>query len=186
MSVHSFILPDVSIHPSICLSIYPSIHPSIHVCPSIHPYTSVHPCINLFIHWPTLVCLSIFSSSIYMYSPFHSSIYASIFTSIHVLYRSIYPFIFTSIHLFIHPSIHPFIHPLSIHVSPFNLFIFLLVWCVIIQHIKEDHTQGRTWKKIDGRAPEVGVFSLLLIVIILYKSIKATFFSSVIQTNTVH
>ena len=28
--------------------------------------------------------------------------------------------------------------------------------------------QGRTWKKIDGRPPEVGVFSLLLVVIILY------------------
>ena len=29
------------------------------------------------------------------------------------------------------------------------------------------HSQGRTWKKIDGRAPEVGVFSSLLIIILL-------------------
>ena len=70
------------------LTMYPSIHLSIH--------PSIYPSIHLFIH-PSI----------------HSSMYPSIHPSIH---PSIYPFIHPSIHLSIHPSIHSFIH-LSIHSS---------------------------------------------------------------------
>ena len=74
------------------LSIYPSIHPSIHL--------SIYPSIHLS------VCLSIYLSS-------YLSIYLSIYPSIHL---SIYPSIYPSIHLSIYPSIYPSIH-LSIYPS---------------------------------------------------------------------
>lgn len=107
-----------SIHLFICSSIHSSIHPStIHPCicstvqaSTIHPSTH-HPSIHLFIH------LSIHHPSVHMF--IHpSTTHPSIDSSVHPLVNSsIYSSTpHSSIHLYIHNSIHPSIH-LLIHYS---------------------------------------------------------------------
>jgi hypothetical protein len=89
----------LSIHLSIYLSIYPSIYLSIHL--SIYPsfHLSIYPSIYLSIH------LSIYPS-------IYPSIYLSIFPSIYLssIYLSIYPSIYPSIYLSISfPVAHQFL-----------------------------------------------------------------------------
>ena len=86
--VHRFVLAR---QVSVCLSIHPFIHPSIHQC--IHPliHQSIHQSIHSFIH---------------------PSIHQSIHSFIH---PSTYPFIRPSIHSSVNPSINQSIQPSSTH-----------------------------------------------------------------------
>ena len=101
---------EVSIHPSIHLSIHPfiiylSIHPYIHpsIPLSIHSSSSIHPSIPLSIYY-----LSIHPS---IHPCIHLSIHASIQSSIRPYnHPFIYLFIYLSIHLSIPTIIHSFIY----------------------------------------------------------------------------
>lgn len=109
-STHMCIFPLIFIHLSKCITIYPYVYPSTH-------------CVSIFIHKypPTLICIH--QSSVYPTN--HVCIHLPICISIstHACIVSIYPHMYLYTHMYttnmcIHPltypSIHSSIHPLHL------------------------------------------------------------------------